>query len=73
MALRAWKEAFRAGDDSVYWIRNDYLKGFMGEEKYKELFLLEKPGQEDLQSSVTLGLPGRGDMAPPSAKRTRLW
>lgn len=72
MALRAWKEAFRAVDDSVYWIRNDYLRGFMGEEKYKELFLLEKPGQ-DLRSSVTLSWPGRGDMAPPSAKRTRLW
>ncbi|KAM0201319.1 hypothetical protein ACHAPI_002196 [Fusarium lateritium] len=73
IAIRAWKEAFRAVDDSVYWIRNDYLKGFMGEEKYKELFLLEKPGQEDLRSSVTLSWPGRGDMAPPSAKRTRLW
>ncbi|KAG5663343.1 hypothetical protein KAF25_001279 [Fusarium avenaceum] len=73
MALLAWKEAFRAVDDSVYWIRNDYLRGFMGEEKYKDLFLLEKPGQEDLRGSVTLSWPGRGDMAPPSAKRTRLW
>jgi hypothetical protein len=72
IAIRVWKEAFQAVDDSVYWIRNDYLKGFMGEEKYKELFLLEKPGQEDLRSSVTLSWPGRDDMAPPSAKRTRL-
>ncbi|KAM0344341.1 hypothetical protein ACHAPU_007699 [Fusarium lateritium] len=72
-ALRAWKQAFREVDDSVYWMRNDYLKGFMGEEKYKELFLLEKPGQEDLRNAMTLTRPREGDMAPPSVKRTRLW
>ncbi|KAF4994983.1 hypothetical protein FGRMN_5430 [Fusarium graminum] len=72
-ALRIWKQAFRGVDDSVYCMRNDYIRSFMGEEKYKELFLLEKPGQEDLRNAMTLTRPREGDMAPPSAKRTRLW
>ncbi|KAF5669024.1 2og-fe oxygenase superfamily [Fusarium heterosporum] len=72
-ALRTWKQAFRGVDDSVYCMRSDYLKSFMGEEKYKELFLLEKPGQEDLRNAMTLTRPREGGMVPPSAKRTRLW
>ncbi|KAF5536785.1 hypothetical protein FPHYL_12893 [Fusarium phyllophilum] len=58
--LRDWQKAFGEVESKLSGLRGDYLKGLLGAvgaEKYKELALLEKPGQEDLQKTLASKRP----------------
>ncbi|KAJ4266459.1 hypothetical protein NW762_004443 [Fusarium torreyae] len=69
--LRIWQNGFRQADVAVHRLRNDYLKGFLGEEKYNELILLQKPGQQDLRDTMSRKRQGYESVSP-NAKRTRM-
>ncbi|KAH7117235.1 hypothetical protein B0J13DRAFT_203422 [Dactylonectria estremocensis] len=70
-ALERWQAAYQQVEHTVGGMRSEYLKGFIGEEKYRELILLQKPGQEDLCSRV-LGVKREADYDPPGVKRPRM-
>ncbi|KAF9777669.1 hypothetical protein IL306_004345 [Fusarium sp. DS 682] len=70
--LRGWQEGFRAVESQLRGLRGDYMRSFLGDEKYKELVLLEKPGQEDLRQTLASKRPSDDDDdALPCAKRSR--
>ncbi|KAF5532343.1 hypothetical protein FNAPI_12968 [Fusarium napiforme] len=55
--LRDWQKAFGEKENKLSGLRGDYLKGLLGDEKYQELVLLEKPGQEDLRKILASKRP----------------
>ncbi|KAH7167182.1 hypothetical protein DER46DRAFT_273644 [Fusarium sp. MPI-SDFR-AT-0072] len=70
--LRDWQKGFREVGSQLRRLRGDYLNGFLGDEKYKELVLLEKPGQEDLRKTLASKRPSEEDGdAPLNTKRSR--
>jgi hypothetical protein len=70
--LRDWQKRFREVESQLRGLRGDYLRGFLGDEKYKELVLLEKHGQEDLRKTLASKRPPEDDGdAPLNAKRSR--
>ncbi|KAM5348797.1 hypothetical protein ACJ41O_008620 [Fusarium nematophilum] len=70
-ALELWRVAYQDVEHTVGRMRSEYLKGFIGEDKYLELILLQKPGQEDLCSRV-VGVKREADYDPQGVKRPRI-
>lgn len=67
-ALRIWNQEFQKVENSVCWMRRDYLRSLMSEEKYSELIMLGRPSQENIG---TTRQASEND-AQPDAKRMRI-
>ncbi|RGP64676.1 2og-fe oxygenase superfamily [Fusarium longipes] len=67
--LRLWRQGAEKVARSIYWMRRDYLKCLLGEERYNELVMLGDMSQENAATARQ----GHGDSAQPEAKRMRIW
>ncbi|CAG7564921.1 unnamed protein product [Fusarium equiseti] len=66
-ALRSWNQGVQQVEHNVSWIRRDYLRCLLGDHKYNELIMLERPSPEN---TVTRR-QGDEHSEQPDAKRMR--